>query len=308
MSNFDLPEYALSGGVELDKNQNVVKDILCEALGSVFSDHVDDNQDNVPASDYEKSLDDDKILASQTTPAQVEEKSSPQNKNMKRVPAPAQVEGTPPAEEVGNISDSGSGIIRIPVPLVMSKGGENGQATTSRPPRRSRSRSMTSSSDTGSSSGTGNSKRSRSSSSSSMSSSASRAPASKRRRPSSSTLTTESESDDHKVDDATAKNKGGAPAGNAVNVAAAANAVEVDNVSAEKQVPEGNSTSTESEGMEDDFSALGLGNNEAGSDVYYLVIKCSAATIANSYHMMAVLEQYVDFNAQEGTDAEGIVV
>ena len=295
MSNFDLPEYALSGGVKLDKNQNVVKDILCEALGSVFSDHVEDNQDNVPASDYEKSLDDDKILASQTTPAQVEEKSSPQNKNMKRVPAPAQVEGTPPAEEVGNISDSGSGIIRIPVPLVMSKEGENGQAITSKPPRRSRS--MTSSSDTGSSSG---SKRSRSSSSSSMSSSAC-VPASKRRRTSSSTVTTESESDDHKVED-TAKNNDSAPAG--ITVAATANAVEV---SAENQVPEGSSTSTESE-MENDFSALGLGNNEAGSDMYYLVIKCSAATIANRHHMMAVLEQYGDFNAQEGTDKEGIVV
>ena len=295
MSNIDLPEYALSGGVKLDKNQNVVKDILCEALGSVFSDHVDDNQDNVPASDYEKSLDDDKILASQTTPAQVEEKSSPQSKNMNRVPAPAQVEGTPPAEEVGNISDSGSGIIRIPVPLVMSKEGENGQAITSRPPRRSRS--MTSSSDTGSSSG---SKRSRSSSSSSMSSSAC-VPASKRRRTSSSTVTTESESDDHKVED-TAKNNDSAPAG--ITVAATANAVEV---SAENQVPEGSSKSTESE-MENDFSALGLGNNEAGSDMYYLVIKCSAATIANRHHMMAVLEQYGDFNAQEGTDKEGIVV
>ena len=295
MSNFDLPEYALSGGVELDKNQNVVKDILCEALGSVFSDHVDDNQDNVPASDYEKSLDDDKILASQTTPAQVEEKSSPQNKNMKRVPAPAQVEGTPPAEEVGNISDSGSGIIRIPVPLVMSKEGENGQAITSRRPRRSRS--MTSSSDTGSSSG---SKRSRSSSSSSMSSSAC-VPASKRRRTSSSTVTTESESDDHKVED-TAKNNDSAPA--SITVAATANAVEV---SAENQVPEGSSTSTESE-MENDFSALGLCNNEAGSDMYYLVIKCSAATIANRHHMMAVLEQFGDYNAQEGTDNEGIVV
>ena len=125
MSNFDLPEYALSGGVKFDKNQNIVKDILSAALNAVFSDHVEDNQDNVPASDYEKSFDDDKILASQTTPAQVEEKSSPQSKNMNRVPAPAQVEGTPPAEEVGNISDSGSGIIRIPVPLVMSKEGKN---------------------------------------------------------------------------------------------------------------------------------------------------------------------------------------
>ena len=225
----------------------------------------------------------------------MEEKSSPQNKNMKRVPAPAQVEGTPPAEEVGNISDSGSGIIRIPVPLVMSKEGENGQAITSRPPRRSRS--MTSSSDTGSSSG---SKRSRSSSSSSMSSSAC-VPASKRRRTSSSTVTTESESDDHKVED-TAKNNDSAPAG--ITVAATANAVEV---SAEKQVPEGSSTSTESE-MENDFSALGLCNNEAGSDMYYLVIKCSAATIANRHHMMAVLEQFGDYNAQEGTDNEGIVV
>ena len=349
-------------GEDLDENQNVVKDILGAAVASVFTDHVQDNQeksDNVPGSDYEKSspysqervsaqveeaidvpaqhLDDDKILgagASQTTPVQVEEnplaenvlgsgseKSSPQSQN--RGPAPAQVEGTPPADEVKNISGSesekggvgtGSGIITKPVPLVMSKGGDGGQASTSRPrsrssPRRSRSRSMAS--DTGSSSGTGNSKRSRSSSSSSMSSSsASEAPASKRRRPRSSSLslTTESESDD-----ATARNEGGAPAGNAVNEAAAANvqdfrdAVEVDNVSAEQQVLEGNSTSTESEGMEDDFSALGLGNNEAGQDVYYLVIKCSAATIGNRHHMMAVLEHYGDFNAQEGTDAEGIV-
>ena len=93
---------------------------------------------------------------------------------------------------------------------------------------------------------------------------ASEAPASKRRRPRSSSLslTTKSVTDDRN-EDAAARNEGGAPAGNAVNGAAAANgqdvrdAVEVDNVPAAQQVLEGTSSSTESEENEDDFSALG---------------------------------------------------
>ena len=91
-----------------------------------------------------------------------------------------------------------------------------------------------------------------------------KAPASKRRRPRSSSLslTTKSVTDDRN-EDAAARNEGGAPAGNAVNGAAAANgqdvrdAVEVDNVPAAQQVLEGTSSSTESEENEDDFSALG---------------------------------------------------
>ena len=93
---------------------------------------------------------------------------------------------------------------------------------------------------------------------------ASEAPASKRRRPRSSSLslTTKSVTDDRNKDVA-ARNEGGAPAGNAVNGAAAANgqdvkdAVEVDNVPAAQQVLEGTSLSTEWEENEDDFSALG---------------------------------------------------
>ena len=75
-------------------------------------------------------------------------------------------------------------------------------------------------------------------------------------------LTTESESDDRN-EDAAARNEGGAPAGNGMNGAAAANgqdvrdAVEVDNVPAAQQVLEGTSSSTESEENEDNFSALG---------------------------------------------------
>ena len=68
---------------------------------------------------------------------------------------------------------------------------------------------------------------------------------------------------DDRNKDVAARNEGGAPAGNAVNGAAAANgqdvkdAVEVDNVPAAQQVLEGTSLSTESEENEDDFSALG---------------------------------------------------
>ena len=80
-----------------------------------------------------------------------------------------------------------------------------------------------------------------------------KAPASKRRRPRSSSLslTTKYVTDDRN-EDAAARNGGGAPAGNAVNGAAAANgqdvrdAVAVDNVPAAQQVLEGTSLSTES--------------------------------------------------------------
>ena len=93
---------------------------------------------------------------------------------------------------------------------------------------------------------------------------ASEAPASKRRRPKSSSLSLKTKSvTDDRNEDAAARNEGGAPAGNAVNGAAAANgqdvrdAVEVDNVPAAQQVLEGISSSTESEENEDNFSALG---------------------------------------------------
>ena len=56
-----------------------------------------------------------------------------------------------------------------------------------------------------------------------------------------------------------------------------------------------------------DFRALGL-INVSGQDVYFLVLKCLSATIGNEHHMMAVLEQYGDLNAQEGIDAEGIFI
>ena len=100
---------------------------------------------------------------------------------------------------------------------------------------------------------------------------ASEAPASKRRRPRSSSLslTTKSVTDDRN-EDAAARNEGGAPAGNAVNGAAAANgqdvrdAVALDNVPAAQQVLEGTSLSTEWEENEDDFSALGRETSRNG--------------------------------------------
>ena len=93
---------------------------------------------------------------------------------------------------------------------------------------------------------------------------ASEAPANKRRRPKSSSLSLKTKSvTDDRNEYAAARNEGGAPAGNAVNGAAAANgqdvrdAVEVDNVPAAQQVLEGTSSSTELEENEDNFSALG---------------------------------------------------
>ena len=46
----------------------------------------------------------------------------------------------------------------------------------------------------------------------------------------------------------------------------------------------------------------------SGQDEFYIVLKCLSATIGNTHHKIAVLEHYRNFNAQEGTDAEGIVL
>ena len=56
-----------------------------------------------------------------------------------------------------------------------------------------------------------------------------------------------------------------------------------------------------------DFRAVEL-SNVSGQDVYYLVLKFLSATIGNWHHMMAVLEHYGGFNAQEGTYAEDIFI
>ena len=38
----------------------------------------------------------------------------------------------------------------------------------------------------------------------------------------------------------------------------------------------------------------------------YVLLKCLSAIIGNRHQMMAVLEHYGDFGAQEGTDTKGI--